>query len=214
MEQQAEEEEEQQLERLDSESSGAPSTLTIAEDPASARSSSGDLFSSSGPGSSSSSGGGSSGEIPGILCAEAAAASSAPRRPLLPAGPARSGEGLAEAVETETEDAAAAAAAAGSGRHKCVGRNNRGVAWGFTSVIGRRKEMEDAVAVVPGFMSRACGHVGGCSAPGSRASGEISPVHFFGVYDGHGGSQVTATPSVPYSLITINQLTPAIWPRN
>lgn len=50
--------------------------------------------------------------------------------------------------------------------------------------------MEDAVAVVPGFMSRACDHVGGCLAPGSRISGEISPVHFFGVYDGHGGAQV------------------------
>lgn len=47
-----------------------------------------------------------------------------------------------------------------------------------------------ACAVVPGFMSRACDHVGGCLAPGSRISGEISPVHFFGVYDGHGGAQV------------------------
>ncbi|GAV88054.1 PP2C domain-containing protein [Cephalotus follicularis] len=75
-------------------------------------------------------------------------------------------------------------------RQKCVGRNNKGVSWGFTSVMGRRREMEDAVAVVPGFMSRTCEHVGGCTAPGSRTSGEISPVHFFGVYDGHGGSQV------------------------
>uniref|UniRef100_A0A5B6Z6T3 protein-serine/threonine phosphatase n=1 Tax=Davidia involucrata TaxID=16924 RepID=A0A5B6Z6T3_DAVIN len=75
-------------------------------------------------------------------------------------------------------------------RQKCVGRNNKGVTWGFTSVIGRRREMEDAVAVIPGFMSRTCDHVGGCTAPGSRSSGEISPVHFFGVYDGHGGSQV------------------------
>lgn len=75
-------------------------------------------------------------------------------------------------------------------REKCVGRHNKGVTWGFTSVIGRRREMEDAVAVVPGFMSRACDHIGGCTAPGSRTSGEISPVHFFGVYDGHGGSQV------------------------
>uniref|UniRef100_A0A5B7C5D2 protein-serine/threonine phosphatase n=1 Tax=Davidia involucrata TaxID=16924 RepID=A0A5B7C5D2_DAVIN len=75
-------------------------------------------------------------------------------------------------------------------RQKCVGRNNKGVTWGFTSVIGRRREMEDAVAVVPGFMSRTCDHVGGCTAPGSRTSGEISPVHLFGVYDGHGGSQV------------------------
>ncbi|KAA8523168.1 hypothetical protein F0562_009591 [Nyssa sinensis] len=75
-------------------------------------------------------------------------------------------------------------------RQKCVGRNNKGITWGFTSVIGRRREMEDAIAVVPGFMSRTCDHVGGCTAPGSRTSGEISPVHLFGVYDGHGGSQV------------------------
>ncbi|KAH7572239.1 hypothetical protein JRO89_XS04G0224800 [Xanthoceras sorbifolium] len=75
-------------------------------------------------------------------------------------------------------------------QNKCVGRNNRGVSWGFTSVIGRRKEMEDAVAIRPGFMSRMCDHLGGCTAPGSRTSTEISPVHFFGVYDGHGGSQV------------------------
>ncbi|KAG5030139.1 hypothetical protein AAZX31_05G212300 [Glycine max] len=75
-------------------------------------------------------------------------------------------------------------------REKCVGRSNKGVSWGHTSVIGRRKEMEDAVAVIPGFMSRTCDHIGGCTAPGSRSSGEIAPVHFFGVYDGHGGSQV------------------------
>ncbi|KAM5547575.1 hypothetical protein ABKV19_001855 [Rosa sericea] len=75
-------------------------------------------------------------------------------------------------------------------RPKCVGRNNKGVTWGFTSVIGRRREMEDAVAVIPEFMARTCDQVGGCTAPGSRTSSEISPVHFFGVYDGHGGSQV------------------------
>ncbi|XP_043711522.1 protein phosphatase 2C 56-like [Telopea speciosissima] len=76
------------------------------------------------------------------------------------------------------------------GRQKCVGRNNKGVTWGFTSITGRRREMEDAVAIIPGFMSSSCDHVGGCTAPGSRIPGEISPVHFFGVYDGHGGSQV------------------------
>ncbi|XP_050218870.1 protein phosphatase 2C 56-like [Mercurialis annua] len=75
-------------------------------------------------------------------------------------------------------------------KEKCVGRNSKGVSWGFTSVIGRRSEMEDTVAVIPGFVSRTCDHVGGCTAPGSKTSGEISPVHFFGVYDGHGGSQV------------------------
>ncbi|TYI22085.1 hypothetical protein ES332_A06G080300v1 [Gossypium tomentosum] len=73
---------------------------------------------------------------------------------------------------------------------KCVGRNNKGVTWGFTSVIGRRREMEDAISVIPGFMSHKCDHVGGCTAPGSKTSAEISPIHFFGVYDGHGGSQV------------------------
>ncbi|KAM7509588.1 hypothetical protein LguiA_020041 [Lonicera macranthoides] len=93
---------------------------------------------------------------------------------------------LAEAPAAATATATSTAAA----RVKCVGRNNRGVSWGFTSVIGRRKEMEDAVTVAPGFMSRTCDHVGGCTAPGSRNSCEISPVHFFGVYDGHGGSQV------------------------
>nr|GEU51062.1 protein phosphatase 2C 56-like [Tanacetum cinerariifolium] len=69
---------------------------------------------------------------------------------------------------------------------KCVGRR-KVVEWGFTTVIGRRKEMEDAVAVVPGFMSTTCDHVGGC---GGGGGGEVAPVHFFGVYDGHGGSQV------------------------
>ncbi|CAI8619747.1 unnamed protein product [Vicia faba] len=75
-------------------------------------------------------------------------------------------------------------------REKCVGRSNKGVSWGYTSVIGRRKEMEDAVAVIPGLWSRSCDHIGGCTAPGSRSSDEIGPIHFFGVYDGHGGSQV------------------------
>lgn len=75
-------------------------------------------------------------------------------------------------------------------RRKCVGRNNQRLNWGFSSVIGRRKEMEDAVAVRPAFMSCTCNHVGGCTSVGSRTSSDISPVHFFGVYDGHGGSQV------------------------
>ncbi|XP_010688319.2 protein phosphatase 2C 56 [Beta vulgaris subsp. vulgaris] len=74
-------------------------------------------------------------------------------------------------------------------RDKCVGRNDK-VSYGFTSVIGRRAEMEDAVAVVPGFVSRTCAHVGGCTAPSSRTSNQLSPIHFFGVFDGHGGTEV------------------------
>ncbi|KAK9073748.1 hypothetical protein SSX86_006342 [Deinandra increscens subsp. villosa] len=91
---------------------------------------------------------------------------------------------------------------------KCVGRN-KGVTWGFKSVIGRRKEMEDAVAVVPGFMSRTCHHVGGCTTPGSRTSLEISPIHFFAVYDGHGGSQVSClinSQSVLFSYSNSNRM--------
>nr|AAC36697.1 protein phosphatase-2C [Mesembryanthemum crystallinum] len=74
-------------------------------------------------------------------------------------------------------------------RERCVGRPDR-VSWGSTSVIGRRAEMEDAIAVAPEFISPTCGHVGGCTAPDSRSSGHALPLHFFGVYDGHGGSQV------------------------
>ncbi|KAI3886597.1 hypothetical protein MKW92_008302 [Papaver armeniacum] len=73
----------------------------------------------------------------------------------------------------------------------CVGKKNKYVTWGFSSIIGRRKEMEDALCIIPGFISNhTCRDIGGCTAPSSRVSSEIQPVHFFGVYDGHGGSQV------------------------
>lgn len=89
-------------------------------------------------------------------------------------------------------------------RLMCVGRDNKGVTWGLTSVIGRRREMEDAVTVMPGFMSRTCDHVGGCTAPGSRSCGEISPIHFFGVYDGHGGSQVQTVQNFVSLILSTN----------
>lgn len=43
---------------------------------------------------------------------------------------------------------------------------------GLVSICGRRREMEDAVAVMPAFVA-----------------GNDGVYHFFGVYDGHGGSQ-------------------------
>ncbi|XP_041007252.1 protein phosphatase 2C 77-like [Juglans microcarpa x Juglans regia] len=109
----------------------------------------------------------SSGDIPAILVPEISAT--------MQAEPMLSLEGSTMAVTV---------------RQKCVGKNNKGVSYGFTTEIGRRREMEDAMAIIPGFMSRTCDQVGGCTAPGSKTSCEISPVHFFGVYDGHGGSQV------------------------
>ncbi|XP_031250634.1 probable protein phosphatase 2C 6 [Pistacia vera] len=155
-----EEEEEHQLDRIDS----LPDT-----DLASTSSSLSFILTTEDSRSTSSSGdiSTSSGEIPVILVEEAVI----PR--------------LVDPVLSNNELTAMVTA-----RPKCVGRNNQGLNWGFASVIGRRREMEDAIAVRPAFMSRTCDHVGGCTAPGSRTSAEISPVHFFGVYDGHGGSQV------------------------
>ncbi|KAF8666060.1 hypothetical protein HU200_053766 [Digitaria exilis] len=49
------------------------------------------------------------------------------------------------------------------------------VAFGFLSVAGRSRDMEDTVSIHPGFHTWADG----------------SPMHFFGVFDGHGGSHVS-----------------------
>eukprot|EP01018_Ginkgo_biloba_P004199 Gb_03279 [translate_table: standard] len=71
----------------------------------------------------------------------------------------------------------------------CVVDSNRIPPWAYVSIRGRRPEMEDAVAAVPAFLSLPCGVVGGCVATGSHKSIESSALHFFGVYDGHGGLQ-------------------------
>lgn len=100
-----------------------------------------------------------------------------------------SSDGIPDSVVIPPAEVPAAVSFGSPARERCVGRPER-LSWGLTSVIGRRSEMEDVVAVVPGFMSRTCCHVGGCTALGSRSSGQLSPLHFFGVYDGHGGSEV------------------------
>jgi protein phosphatase 2C len=53
------------------------------------------------------------------------------------------------------------------------------VSHGAVSVIGRRREMEDAVAVAPPFLAEADG-----------SGGDVEEEGFFAVYDGHGGSRV------------------------
>nr|QFS19066.1 protein phosphatase 2C [Apopellia endiviifolia (species B)] len=58
---------------------------------------------------------------------------------------------------------------------------------GMVSVCGRRREMEDAVTAVPAFLSLPCDMVG-CNCRRLEPPG-FSTFHFFGVYDGHGGSQ-------------------------
>ncbi|KAL4561899.1 hypothetical protein LXL04_034081 [Taraxacum kok-saghyz] len=59
--------------------------------------------------------------------------------------------------------------------------------WGFTSICGRRPEMEDAVATVPRFLK-----IPVQMLTGDKMTKSLSHLtaHFFGVYDGHGGSQV------------------------
>lgn len=52
--------------------------------------------------------------------------------------------------------------------------------FGVASVCGRRREMEDAVAIHPSFL-------------GIDDDDKLSDVHYFGVYDGHGCSHVCYT---------------------
>ncbi|KAL5074579.1 hypothetical protein RYX36_013563 [Vicia faba] len=63
--------------------------------------------------------------------------------------------------------------------------------WGFTSLCGKRPEMEDAVAVVPRMLKIPIQMLNGNKKyDGINKDFNQQTVHFFGVYDGHGGSQV------------------------
>ncbi|XP_058786063.1 protein phosphatase 2C 53-like [Vicia villosa] len=63
--------------------------------------------------------------------------------------------------------------------------------WGFTSVCGKRPEMEDAVAVVPRMLKIPIQMLNGNKRyDGINKDFNQQTVHFFGVYDGHGGLQV------------------------
>ncbi|CAJ1973555.1 unnamed protein product [Sphenostylis stenocarpa] len=63
--------------------------------------------------------------------------------------------------------------------------------WGFTSVCGKRPEMEDALATVPRFLKIPIHMLIGDRVPdGIDKCFKEQTTHFFGVYDGHGGSQV------------------------
>uniref|UniRef100_A0A453EYY6 protein-serine/threonine phosphatase n=1 Tax=Aegilops tauschii subsp. strangulata TaxID=200361 RepID=A0A453EYY6_AEGTS len=63
--------------------------------------------------------------------------------------------------------------------------------WGFTSICGRRPEMEDAVVAVPRFFGLPLWMLTGNNmVDGLDPISFRLPAHFFGVYDGHGGAQV------------------------
>ncbi|RWV93402.1 hypothetical protein GW17_00044140 [Ensete ventricosum] len=78
--------------------------------------------------------------------------------------------------DRDTEDGIVGILAAGG---EILGREGQGarlpcLSHGAVSLIGRRRVMEDAVAVAPGF----------------AGGGGVAVFDFFGVYDGHGGARV------------------------
>ncbi|KAL3500811.1 hypothetical protein ACH5RR_039904 [Cinchona calisaya] len=63
--------------------------------------------------------------------------------------------------------------------------------WGVNSVCGRRPEMEDAFTTVPRFLKIPLQMlIGDHALDGMTKCLSHLTTHFFGVYDGHGGSQV------------------------
>ncbi|KAJ7537635.1 hypothetical protein O6H91_11G016100 [Diphasiastrum complanatum] len=63
--------------------------------------------------------------------------------------------------------------------------------YGITSVCGRRREMEDAVIAISAFMHLPCNVVGGCNGHCMQVPESERVLDFYGVYDGHGGSQAS-----------------------
>ncbi|KAF8006032.1 hypothetical protein BT93_K0350 [Corymbia citriodora subsp. variegata] len=65
--------------------------------------------------------------------------------------------------------------------------------WGLTSICGTRSEMEDAVAVVPWLLKiPSLMLASGQNLELRNQHSKDLTAHFFGVYDGHGGSQVAS----------------------
>lgn len=63
--------------------------------------------------------------------------------------------------------------------------------WGHVSICGKRPEMEDAVAAMPQFLEVPTKMIlGDHVINGMSQNAGLITTHFFGVYDGHGGSQV------------------------
>lgn len=118
-------------------------------------------------------------------------------------GQVPSGEVIVAAVSPVSEisdksELMASAVVFQSHREKNVGKGGRSVfemdcipLWGSVSICGRRPEMEDAIATVPRFMKIPIRMlIGNHMSSGISESLTHLTSHFFGVYDGHGGSQV------------------------
>ncbi|CAI9100654.1 OLC1v1037798C5 [Oldenlandia corymbosa var. corymbosa] len=72
-------------------------------------------------------------------------------------------------------------------RHNVSGLNTVPL-WGFSSIRGRRPEMEDAVTTLPRFLKVPREML--VDVPVSNSINQHLSADFYGVYDGHGGSQV------------------------
>lgn len=73
---------------------------------------------------------------------------------------------------------------------RCIS-SDRCPQFGSLSVCGRRREMEDTYTVEPDFVLLPCDAMGGCCCA-DRLLCACSSFHFFGVYDGHGGTQAAS----------------------
>ncbi|KAH7435507.1 hypothetical protein KP509_06G067500 [Ceratopteris richardii] len=71
---------------------------------------------------------------------------------------------------------------------------------------GRRREMEDRASVVPSFTALPCGIMGMCCCDTSSSKQTLSDLHFFGVYDGHGGSQASTYCKERFHILLAEEL--------
>ncbi|CAO1945210.1 unnamed protein product, partial [Urochloa humidicola] len=89
-----------------------------------------------------------------------------------------------------------AGAGRGGGKRRSVYLTECAPAWGCAATCGRRAGMEDASAAVPRFaevpvrMLAGARELGALGIGADAAAALRLPMHLFGVYDGHGGSEV------------------------
>ncbi|CAM0881480.1 unnamed protein product [Alopecurus aequalis] len=105
------------------------------------------------------------------------------------------GSGVEGGAVVFEDSAASAATVEAAARVAAGGRSVFAVEcvplWGYTSICGRRPEMEDALVVVPRFFGLPLWMLTGSNmVDGLDPISFRLPAHFFGVYDGHGGAQV------------------------
>lgn len=72
---------------------------------------------------------------------------------------------------------------------KRLKQNPSSVRWGSTSLCGGREEMESSTVALPHFLTFPPSMVG---IDGGGGPDSVVTAHVFGVYDGHGGSQVNS----------------------